>query len=112
MFELSDFETNIISKIATEYPFIHSHLLQLQVTKRDKTGVGLFVHFSYRDESNIEQIPSGHLGLSSNSHLNMDGLENGLFYELSPTNGKIDFLEIVTAGNEQWDGNVRKYWFT
>ena len=71
----------------------------------------MFVDFSYsRNGGYYEPIPAKFIALSSNYSLQMEGLSYGLSYEIAVTNGQIDFLEIVTNG-EDWDGLIRDFWF-
>ena len=108
---LNDFELSVLERISNEYPFLKSHLPILSVERRDFTGVGLFVNFSYQDSSvGYQKIPSNYIALSSNASLLIEGLKNEVAYEVVVTDGKIDFLEIVSNG-EDWDGTIRAFHF-
>jgi len=106
---LNNFELEILEKIGSEYPFLYSHIPLLMVSSRKRTGIGMYIHFSYMD-GDFLPIPAKHIALSSKFHLNMEGLNRGLNYEISPSDGRIDFIELVTY-DEAWDGEIRKFWF-
>ena len=44
--------------------------------------------------------------MSSSKELTVANLENELTYVLDITNGKINFLEIVTNGNDSFEGEI------
>ncbi len=54
MDKLNEFELQILERTATIYPSLQQHLPYLIVSKRDVTGVGMYVHFIYKEE--IEKI--------------------------------------------------------
>jgi hypothetical protein len=112
MDELNQFELAILNKIADEYSILKIHIPFLIVKSREATGVGIYVHFSYKGQpNNIVLIdPGGYFALSSMDTLEMEGLKYGLAYEISITDGLIDFLELVTYG-EDWDGTIRNFCF-
>lgn len=111
--KLNNLESTILNRIAADFPFLGTHIQFLKVKDREKTGVGMYINFVYEIEDNsIEPIQDKFHALSSNSHLNMKGLKNGFAYEIAITAGQIDFLEIVTIGEEKWDGTVQEFWFS
>ena len=77
----------------------------LKVKNREYTGVGSYTHFQY-DSS---KILTKDTAISSRKRLLIKGLEHELTYELNLTDGKIDFLEIVTNGDDKWDGKVKDF---
>lgn len=108
---LTNFEQDILLQIAHSYPFLHSHIPLLQVKSRERTGVGMYVNFNYLSSINdYPLIPSQFYALSGNAHLHMKGLEHGLVYEISISNGRIDFIELVSYG-EPCDGEIRNFSF-
>jgi hypothetical protein len=108
---LNKFEIAVLDKISNEYPFLKAHIPFLHVKSREFTGVGLFVNFSYQDDSvGHQQIPGNFVALTSNASLLVDGLKYEVAYEIAVTGGRIDFLELV-ANSEDWDGTVRSFWF-
>ena len=108
---LNNFELAVLEKISAENPFLKSHIPFLHVQSREFTGVGLYVNFSYQDGSvAYQKIPGNFSALSSNASLLIEGLKHEVAYEIAVTNGKIDFLEVVTNG-EDWEGKVQRFWF-
>lgn len=101
MEKLNKIEIEILQEIIKEnrvmYPFLEMHLQYLHVKNRDYTGVGIYTYFLYSKEfekNNINTL------LSSAKDLTVTGLENELSYVLDITNGKANFLEIVTNGED------------
>jgi hypothetical protein len=113
--DLNQFELAIVNEIAKSneenFSFIKNHLPYLKVKSRKKTGVGMYVNFEYvqMDESLIARNKDD-IALSSYKGLELDVLVYGLNYELNITEGKIDFLELVTNG-ESWDGEFGNFKF-
>ncbi len=92
-----------------EYPSLKEHLLHLRIKSREDTGVGRYVYFEYSEEGvNLKMNISENICLSSEKSLELDVLEYSVNYELNITNGKIDFWELVTNG-EDWDGKYEKF---
>jgi hypothetical protein len=111
MSALNQFELSILNKIAAEYPVLKTHLPFLVIKSREKTGVGMYVNFDYEGQpENMPLISTVYNALSAKESLIMEGLKYGLAYEISITNGMIDFLELVTYG-EEWDGEIRNFSF-
>jgi hypothetical protein len=108
---LNDFELAILNRIAGKYSFLHSHIPFLSVDERKTTGVGIYVDFSYNRCEGYDLIPANFIALSGNDALHIEGLTNELSYEVAVTNGQLDFLEVVTNGNEMWDGTIGDFWF-
>ena len=110
---LNMLETSIINEII-EYnkgdrDFIKAHLPFVRVKSRDITGVGVYVNFEYsREELEFVSDTKKNIVLSSDKSLEIDTLKYGVNYELNITDGKLDFLELVTNG-ESWDGNYESY---
>ncbi len=113
---LNKLERAIISEIVKfnkkEYSSIELHIPYLNIKFREATGIGMYVHFEYSKEGgNFNIDNSEEICLSSNKQLELDNLEYGLNYELNITNGKFDFLELVTNG-EDWDGSYEYFEFS
>ena len=47
--------------------------------------------------------------LMVNKMIDMDDPPSGLAFALDVSDGKINFLELVTYGDEEWDGTVGRY---
>jgi len=93
--------TLIINENKEKHPYLPTDLKAVKVKERTYRGVGTFTYFEYPAPELLPKDTS----ISSQRNLIIKGLENPLSYELNLTNGKMDFLEIVTNGNEKWDGN-------
>ena len=96
---------SIIDENKERYPYLPLHFTMLKVKHREFTGVGSYTHFQY-DTSKI--LTKG-TAISSRKRLMIKGLEHEVSYELNLTDGKIDFLEIVTNGDEEWDGKAENF---
>ena len=93
----------IISENQEKYQFLNLHFPYLVVKSRKYTGVGMYSNFEYSKEfvqSNVNVL------LTSLKELTVDNLENELSYVLDITSGKIQFLEIVTNGNDTFQGEI------
>lgn len=111
---LNEFESALINSIfdfkhQQAFPDFWKQIPYLRVSVREFTGVGCYTTFCLLKEGE-QYINTKYAvnALSTDSIIKMEGLQNMLFYELSVTDGKLDFLEIVTL-DEPWDGKVRKY---
>lgn len=113
---MNSLEKAIIAEIIEfnkqKYPFLEKHIPFLKVKSRENTGVGMYINFEYSSEKNvtIEQNKKD-ISLSSNKLLELNNLQYGLVYELNITNGKFDFLELVTQVDEEWDGKYTAFRF-
>lgn len=87
-----------------KFGFLKSHLDFITVESRKTTGIGLYVNFGYLKEFDEEEFVNALI--SAEQKLITPSLKNELTYCLDITNGKMDFLEIATNGNEIWDGNL------
>ena len=104
---LNHLERAILDKLSIDYPVLRNHIKHLLVRERKLTGTGMFVYFAYADDTpRLDYIQ--HLQLSATGYLKMDGLTDGLIDSLNITEGKIDFLQLVTY-DEPWDGIVREF---
>jgi len=108
-------EQTILNEIANahqnEYPFIKDHLPFIRVKSREKSDAGMYVNFMYtKDFKHSKQPKQADIYLTSNKSLELDNLDYGLNHELNITNGKLDFLELVTNG-EYWDGSYKSFSF-
>lgn len=89
----------IINENQEKYQFLNLHFPYLVLKSREYTGVGMYTNFEYSKE--FEQSDVNVL-LTSLKGLTVNNLENELSYVLYITNGKIEFLEIVTNGNDSF----------
>ena len=106
MENLNSFELSVLERLSNEYPTIKYHLPFLRVLSRETTGVGVFVYFCYAETSDdIPDLDIDERGISINEAIEIPGLIHGLIYVVFITDGKLDFLELVTL-DEPWDGNT------
>ncbi|VTS07674.1 Putative integron gene cassette protein OS=uncultured bacterium PE=4 SV=1 [Tuwongella immobilis] len=110
----SPFEIDVLHAILDpqreKYPLLHAQIPYLIVSKRELTGVGGYTYFRFDPASEPPEPESSiDLVLTANKMAEMDSPPSGLGFALDVTEGKINFLEFVTYGEEQWDGNVDRY---
>ena len=108
MENLSTFEIEILNRFSKKYAFLETHLPLLSVNHREYTGVGLYINFIYTQD--VERLPLDHASLGTDEILCVEGLKNGLIFELDISEGKINFIEFVSIG-EEWDGHFLNYSF-
>jgi|TARA_B110000967_G_C18892861_1_gene568548 hypothetical protein len=113
--KINKIEKAILMEVARfnikEYPCIEEHINYLTIKNRERTGVGQYIYFSYLESDlEIQNCMSKDTTLSADRSLEIDTLEFGLNYELNITKGRLDFLELVTNG-EDWNGDVGKFEF-
>ncbi len=109
MTELNEFELLLLKTIIkdhlSKFSFLLEHLDFIGIDNRKITDGGLYLNFTYFKEfqENDEFVN----GLLSAKHkLTIPSLKNELTYCLDITNGKMDFLEVLTNGKEIWDGDL------
>ena len=102
--DLSPLERRCIELIANDnWPSFR--LDGLRVLRRESTGVGKFV--TLRDLH--QQHLSDNVYETRASRIEMEGVELGLDLSITVSDGRIDFLELVTPGDDGWDG-VERPW--
>lgn len=111
---LNDLELSLLNLISIEnkeqYPYLSSHIPYLRIQDREYTGVGVYSNFIYINNNVVNNnINKGDALLSSSRRLMIDNLSNELSYVLDITDGKISYLEIVTNGNENWNGTYKNF---
>lgn len=112
---LNQLETDILDRVASRYGSVKSHIPFLRVKDREKTGVGLYVKFHYlQTATSLKDIEPRNSLVSPNlkkGHLFISSLKYPLTCLVSIINGKISQIELVTNGNEAWDGTIGGYHF-
>lgn len=103
MEQLNKLELSILKRLSINYPSIKNHIPDLRVKIRKNTGVGMYINFYYVNEPLSLNIADS--SISSNETIEMAGLKYGLAYEVDITSGKINFIELVTYG-EEWNGEI------
>jgi len=101
----------IVNFNSKEFPMLYNHIKRLVIRDIKKTGVGFYVDFEYNycKKDKIKAINES-CCLSSTLSLYIEGLNFPVNYELNISNGKIDFLEVVSNG-ENWDGCISNFSF-
>lgn len=106
MENLNDLELKILEKVSENYPAIKSHIPFLRILNREYTGVGMYVNFIYSNKDEIlNPIEPLNTVLGTNERIGLPGLKYGLCFVIDINNGKINFIELVTYG-EEWDGII------
>jgi hypothetical protein len=101
---LTPMERAIIQLVADQH-WPAYRLDQLEVSRREHTGVGRYTHFVDHAQ---QAIPDGTYGADAH-FVDMDGIPNGLFFVVEVEGSRISYLEVVTAGADSWDG-VERSW--
>ena len=109
MKKLNTLELAILNRLADKYPSVKLHIPFLQVKTRENTGVGMYVNFSYSGSPvDLKTIEPSMGAISTNDNIEIKGLKFGLGYEVDITDSKINFIEIITYG-EEWDGDATDF---
>jgi len=110
MESLNKLELDILKRLSKQYSYLSSHIPFLFVKNREYTGVGIYINFGYLQH--VPKLPVTEINLGNSEIINITpALKNGLVYELDIKDGKINFIELVTIG-EQWDGMFDNYFFS
>jgi hypothetical protein len=108
---LKNFELSVLKRLSKRYPCINSHLPYLSVLSRECTGVGMYINFKYIEKGNqLKAIEPMNGAISTNETIVLANLKHGLCFEVDILNGKINFIELVTYG-EEWDGSIQSFYF-
>ncbi|GMQ30635.1 hypothetical protein [Algoriphagus confluentis] len=104
--ELNKLEISILKRLTVLCPNIVFHIPYLEVVNRDITGVGMFVYLEYskRIEKSLN-LGKKNTSISTNEIIQIKDLKYGLCYEVSISDDKIKYIELVTNG-EDWTGNI------
>jgi hypothetical protein len=95
----NELETAILERIAKDEPWLQMLAGGLHVLKREFTGVGSYTHFLC---DLPESADDRYAGL--NALIRVPSVPNGMQAVLWCRSKHPDFLEIVTFGNDHWDG--------
>jgi len=68
----------------------------------------MYITFIYTNDLEILETNISCLG--TDEMIRTENLNNGLFFELAITDGKIDFIELATL-DEEWDGEANGFSF-
>lgn len=98
----------IIESHSSSFPELIKQVSRLKVSKREYTGVGIYVNFDLDSQEDIFSSPSLPEVLGSQTAFYVDSLKSEIAYELSITQtGKLQFLEIVNNDGVNWDGKFK-----
>jgi hypothetical protein len=97
-----------IVRLVAEHHWAGIRVDQLEVTRREHTGVGRYTHVIDRGE---QPLKDGTYGAGSH-FIEMDGVQNGIFFVVEVDKSRISYLEMVTAGGDSWDGLERNWKIT
>ena len=75
---------------------------------RENTGVGRYT--GLKSEASIS-TPENSLCIGAHSRFKMDGLKHDLMAVAWLANGRLSQIELVTTGDDQWDGVERRWRF-
>ncbi|MGD0767391.1 MAG: hypothetical protein ABSB42_04120 [Tepidisphaeraceae bacterium] len=95
----NELEVTILEHFTSKLPGLLAVVPRLHVLSREFTGVGSYTNFK---PAPVLEAPTRFLVLKR--LIAIPGIKHGLVAILFFKEGKIDFLEIVTAGDELWDG--------
>ncbi|MGL6069305.1 MAG: hypothetical protein ACRC0I_11110, partial [Sediminibacterium sp.] len=84
MENLNKLELELLNRISDKYPIVKSHIPLLKVKSRQVTGVGMYVNFGYTVDI-VNKLDILNSSLSTNEIIQIDGLRNGLNYEVDIT---------------------------
>jgi hypothetical protein len=102
---LNQFELAILSRMGEAVPALQRLIPKLHVLSREFTGVGSYTKL-------LAQGSAPELGskpISLKSVITVPGIKHGMDAVLFCKDGKPETLEIVTFGNEMWDGTYEGF---
>jgi len=106
---LDKVERELLEQILKQNPacgnILNNQLENLLVSSREPTGVGCYVNFSTTKDI-VDKTINTMLGFEG--EVEVPGVPSGLCCVLSVTDGRLDFLELVTYGNELWNGQLNE----
>ena len=107
--ELTSMEHEIVRNILKSEQYSNTkyskQMPYLVVKLREYTGVGAYVHFALQEEGyQFVEKTLRDFTLSIDKIITLPQLKDGLEFILEASDGKIDYLEIFTFGDEHWDG--------
>ena len=96
-----------------KYPALYGQIPFLSVRSRELTGVGAYINFDLPDDPRVPIEPGRpDTVLTANKTIEMDDPPSGMSFAIDIAGGRINFLELVTFGDETWDGTVGHYEIT
>ena len=101
---LTPLEKAIVGIVA-EHNWPGFHVNQLEVTRRENTGVG---RYTYLIDHSGQSVTDGSYGAGTH-FIEMEGVPNGLFFIIEVKNSHVSYIEIVSSGTDSWDGEERAW---
>lgn len=98
-----NYENINIYYLLRQLPFI-------KIKKREFTGVGQYVYFEYEPNTHLNIDGDISMSLSSSKSLKFDTFNEYFSYELDISNGRMNYIEIVTY-KDGWDGLYNTFEF-
>lgn len=102
------FETQIVHAILEQhrerYPDLIPLCANLRVESRKSTSVGAYITFSAESQHPTTGTRDAQIGFDG--EIRVTGIPSGLAGELVISDGLLDYLELVTYGDESWDGST------
>jgi hypothetical protein len=110
--KLKPIEIAIIQEIVNEherdFPSLKFYFPQLNVLRRESTGVGFYVNFIGANDIRGNCVD---VLVSSQKALMIKGFQHEVTYVLVVSDGKFNCLEIVTNGDDFFDKEIEFYEF-
>jgi hypothetical protein len=104
MKKLNEIELALLTKLSNKYDLLSNHVPFLRVTNRKKTGVGMYIKFDYsKIDKVLKEVEPRNAAISTNELIEVSNLKYGLCWEVDITEGRVNYIEIVSNG-EEWDG--------
>ena len=104
---LNKLEKAILERISTKYSDVKNHIPHLKILKREFTGVGMYISLMYENLRSVQPLNSDLIptSLSTNESIEIEGLQYGLVFEVDVKNGFLNYIELITCG-EEWNGRI------
>lgn len=108
--KMTQFESDIIAESLAQAGWgperIASTIARTSVKEREATGVGVYVYFKDRKGINSDDIKKMKIYGLDFGWIHVPGIPLGLQALLYMLSSELYCLELVTAGEDQWDGNT------
>jgi hypothetical protein len=107
---LDKVERELVEQILKQHPIygeiLKNQLEDLFVSSRELTGVGCYTKFSTKKEI-VDKSINATLGF--NGEIEVPGVPSGLCCVLDVSDGRLNYIELVTFGTEQWNGQLNDF---
>jgi len=101
---LTNLEREVIDLVAREnWPDFRTD--GLRVTRRENTGAG---RFTYLSDAFAQDLPDGSYSAQGRM-IELEGVRNGLGFVVAVSSSRLEYIELFTFGNVEWDG-VERHW--